>query len=68
MVTVEDVQNFGNRWFETVERGGSAEDQATFFCDKHARMVWNGVTFSMEEYTNCTRNGSTSGNNSAISC
>jgi hypothetical protein len=52
MITVEDVRDFGDRWFETVERGGSAEDQAAFFRDRHARIyvVWNGVTFSLEEH------------------
>jgi hypothetical protein len=52
MITVEDVREFGHRWFDTVGRGGSAEDQAAFFLDKHARIyiVWNGVTFSLEEH------------------
>ena len=38
MITVEDVHDFGNRWFETVGRGGSAEDQAAFFRDTYARI------------------------------
>jgi hypothetical protein len=52
MITLEDVHEFGHRWFDTVGRGGSAEDQAAFFLDKHARIyiVWNGVTFSLEEH------------------
>jgi hypothetical protein len=52
MITVEDVREFGHRWFDTVGRGGSAEDQAALFLDKHARIyiVWNGVTFSLEEH------------------
>jgi hypothetical protein len=69
MITLEDVHEFGHRWFDTVGRGGSAEDQAAFFLDKHERIyiVWNGVTFSLEEHHGCTRSGSTSGTNSANS-
>jgi hypothetical protein len=35
MITVEDVPEFGYRWFDTVGRGGSAEDQAAFFPHEH---------------------------------
>ena len=36
MITVEDVHEFGHRWFDTVGGRGPAEDQAAFFLDKHA--------------------------------
>jgi hypothetical protein len=50
MITVDDVRDFGNRWFDTVGNGGSAADQAAFFHDPHARIhvVWNGATFDFE--------------------
>lgn len=52
MITVDDVRDFGNRWFDTVGNGGSAADQAAFFLDPHARIhvVWNGTTFDFEEH------------------
>lgn len=52
MITVDDVRDFGNRWFDTVGNGGSAADQAAFFHDPHARIhvVWNGATFDFEEH------------------
>jgi hypothetical protein len=52
MITVEDVRNFGSRWFDTVMSGGSAADQAAFFRDPHSRIyvLSNGATFDFEEH------------------
>ena len=52
MITVEDVRDFGGRWFDTVMSGGSAADQAAFFRDPHSRIyvLSNGATFDFEEH------------------
>ena len=52
MITVKDVIDFGNRWFDTVANGGSAQEQAAFFRDPHALIyvIWGGVTFSLEQH------------------
>ena len=39
MITIE-VHEFGHRWFDTVGGRGSAEDQAAFFLDKHAFVIY----------------------------
>jgi hypothetical protein len=38
MIPVKDVIDFGNRWFDTVASGGSAQEQAAFFRDPHAQI------------------------------
>jgi hypothetical protein len=52
MITVDEVLDFGNRWFDTVMNGGSAADQAAFFLDTHSRIyvLENGTTFNFEEH------------------
>jgi len=52
MITVDEVHDFGNRWFNTVMNGGSAADQAAFFLDRHSRIyvLLNRTTFSFEEH------------------
>jgi hypothetical protein len=52
MITLDEVHDLANRWFDTVARGGSAADQAAFFLDPHARIyvLANGVTFGFEEH------------------
>jgi hypothetical protein len=52
MITLDDVWDFGARWFNAVANGASAAAQAQFFLDPHARIyvVWNGVTISLEEH------------------
>jgi hypothetical protein len=52
MITVNEVHDFGDRWFDAIMRGASAAEQAVFFLDPHARIyvLWNGMTFSLEEH------------------
>ena len=52
MITLDEVHDFANRWFDTVASGGSAADQAAFFLDPHARIyvLANGVTFGFVEH------------------
>jgi hypothetical protein len=51
MITLDEVRDFGSRWFNTAS-GGSAADQAAFFLDPHSRIyvLWNGTTFDFEEH------------------
>ena len=52
MITVDEVHDFGERWFNTVMNGGSAADQAAFFLDTPSRIyvLSNGTTFNFEEH------------------
>ena len=69
MITVDEVRDFGTRFFDAVGSGASAAEQAQFFLDPHARIyiAWNGATISLEDHDSCTPNGSTSTTPSAIS-
>ena len=51
MVTLDEVREFGARFFEAVANGAKAAEQAQFFLDPHARIyiAWNGATISLEE-------------------
>ena len=52
MITLDEVHDLANRWFDTVANRGSAADQAAFFLDPHSRIyvLANGVTFGFEEH------------------
>ena len=52
MITMDEVHDLGNRWFNTVMNGGSAADQAAFFLDPRSRIyvLSNGMTFNFEEH------------------
>jgi hypothetical protein len=52
MISLDEVRDFGGRWFDTVMNGGSAADQAEFFLDPNARIyiVWNGATLNLDEH------------------
>jgi hypothetical protein len=54
MITLDEVHEFGDRWFNTVMNGGSAGDQAAFFLDRHSRIyvLWNGTSIDFEEHQN----------------
>ena len=69
MITVDEVRDFGTRFFNAVASGASAAEQAQFFLDPHARIyiAWNGATIRLEDHEHCTPNGSTSTTPSAIS-
>ncbi|MDB5408620.1 MAG: hypothetical protein JWL84_3532 [Rhodospirillales bacterium] len=51
-ITLEDVFEHGTRWFDTVMSGGSAEAQAAFFLDPHARIhvTERGVAIGLEDH------------------
>ena len=69
MITVDEVRDFGTRFFNAVASGASAAEQAQFFLDPMrgstspgtARPSASGIT------RHCTPNGSTSTTPSAIS-
>lgn len=48
-ITLQEVLDHGNAWFEVVMTGGSAEAQAAFFLHPHARIyvMNNGASFDM---------------------
>src|SRR6478752_5853111 len=52
MITQDEVQDFGTRFFNAVASGASAAEQAQFFLDPHARIyiAWNGATISLEDH------------------
>ena len=52
MITLDEVHDFGSRWFNTVMNGGSAGDQAAFFLDRHSRIyvLWNGSSIDFDEH------------------
>jgi hypothetical protein len=52
MITVDEVRDFGRRFFDAVASGASAAKQAQFFLDPHARIyiAWNGATISLEDH------------------
>ena len=52
MNTVDEVRDFGTRFFNAVASGASAAEQAQFFLDPHARIyiAWNGATISLEDH------------------
>ena len=52
MISLDEVRDFGGRWFDTVMNGGSAADQAAFFLAPDARIyiVWNGATLDLDEH------------------
>ena len=52
MITVDEVRDFGRRFFDAVASGASAAEQAQFFLDPHARIyiAWNGATISLEDH------------------
>ena len=52
MITQDEVQDFGTRFFNAVASGASAAEQAQFFLDPHARIyiAWNGATISFEDH------------------
>src|SRR6185295_7327868 len=52
MITLDEVHEFGKRWFNAVGERGSAADQAAFFLDRHSRIyvLSNGTTFTFEEH------------------
>ena len=68
MITQDEVQDFGTRFFNAVASGASAAEQAQFFLDPHARIyiAWNGATISLDDHERLP-NGSTSTTPSAIS-
>jgi hypothetical protein len=52
MITVDEVRDFGTRFFNAVANGASAAEQAQFFIDPHARIyvAWNGATISFKDH------------------
>ncbi len=52
MITVDEVQDLGTKWFDAVMNGASPADQAAFFLDPHARIhvLASGLTISFEEH------------------
>ena len=52
MITLDEVHDLANRWFDTVAAGGPAADQAAFFLDPNSRIyvLANGATFGFEEH------------------
>ena len=52
MITVDEMRDFGRRFFDAVASGASAAKQAQFFLDPHARIyiAWNGATISLEDH------------------
>jgi hypothetical protein len=52
MISLNEVLEFGSRWFDTVMSGGSAGDQAAFFLDPNARIhvVSRGATIGFDEH------------------
>lgn len=51
-ITLKEVLDHGERWFNTVTRGGSAAAQAAFFRDPHARIyvMASGVAIGLEDH------------------
>ena len=52
MITLDEIREFGARWFDAVANGATAAEQAQFFLDPHARIyiVWNGATLTLEDH------------------
>ena len=52
MITLDEVREFGTRFFDAVAGGASAAEQAHFFLDPHARIyvAWNGATINLKEH------------------
>ena len=52
MITLDEVREFGTRFFDAVAGGASAAEQAQYFLDPHARIyvAWNGATISLKEH------------------
>ena len=52
MITLDEVREFGTRFFDAVASGASAAEQAHFFLDPHARIyvAWNGATINLKEH------------------
>jgi hypothetical protein len=52
MITLDEVREFGTRFFDAVAGGASAAEQAQFFLNPHARiyMAWAGATISLKDY------------------
>jgi hypothetical protein len=52
MITVDEVREFGTRFFNAVASGASAAEQAQFFFDPHARIyvAWNSATISLKDH------------------
>jgi hypothetical protein len=52
MITLNEVRDFGTRFFDAVAGGASAAEQAQYFLDAHARIyvAWNGATISLKEH------------------
>ena len=52
MITLDEVREFGMRFFDAVAGGASAAEQAHFFLDPHARIyvAWNGATINLKEH------------------
>ena len=66
MITLDEVHDFGSRWFNTVMNGGSAGDQAAtgtrgYMCCGTARVLTSMST------GNCTTSGSMSSTDLATS-
>lgn len=52
MITLNEVRDFGTRFFDAVAGGASAAEQAQYFLYAHARIyvAWNGATISLKEH------------------
>ncbi|MGH6825015.1 hypothetical protein [Methyloceanibacter sp.] len=52
MITLDEIRDFGMRFFNAVANGATAAEQAQFFLDPHARIyiAWNGATISLKEH------------------
>ena len=52
MITLDEVREFGTRFFDAVAGGASAAQQAHFFLDSHAGIyvAWNGATINLKEH------------------
>ena len=52
MITLDEVREFGMRFFDAVAGGASAAEQAHVFLDSRTRtyVAWNGATINLNEH------------------
>jgi len=51
-ITLEEIIEHGNKWFDTVMGGGSTEEQAAFFLHPDSRIyvIHSGITINFPEH------------------